>query len=58
MAGLILPLRPLPLLVYLRLVEEGRGVAWVGAPSADWFLGRLGLARFRVIWVWGLALSE
>ena len=53
MAGLILPLCPLPHLVHPRLLEEGWGVAWVGAPSADRFLGRLGLSRF--IWVWGLS---
>ena len=53
MAGPILPLCPLPLLVHPRLLEEGWGVAWVGAPSADRFLGRLGLSRF--LWVWGLS---
>ena len=53
LSGLSLPLGPLPLLVHLRLLEEGWGVAWLGAPSADRFLGRLGLARF--IWVWGLS---
>ena len=42
-----------PLLVHPLLLEEGWGVAGVGAPSADRFLGRLGLSRF--IWVWGLS---
>ena len=35
-----------------QLFERGWGVAGVGAPSANLFLGRLGLSRF--LWVWGL----
>ena len=54
MAGLLLlPLRPLPLLMHTLLLEGVWGVAGVGVPSANRFLGRLGLSRF--LWVWGLS---